>query len=70
MYKSTGIQCSINFGSANILSFLGSKYLRKYQLDPAEPGIVDVSLTPFTPFISTLFHSTAFSNGALPFFPL
>ena len=37
---------------------------------PAEPGIVDVSNLPFLPLISTNFQSSAFSSGALPFFPL
>ena len=56
-YKSTGIQCSSNFLSANSLSLCGSIYLKKYQEEPALPGIVDVSLLPLTPFISTFTQS-------------
>ena len=42
----------------------------KYQLDPAEPGIVEVSRLPTIPLLLYCFHSIAFSRGALPFFDL
>ena len=62
MYKSTGIQCSSKRLSASSLSLCGSIYLKKYQEDPADPGIVDVSLFPSGVFT----HSVAFSRGEAP----
>ena len=68
MYKSTGSQCSNNFLFANSSLLCGSIYLRKYQLEPAEPGIVLVSLLAGLPSNVVFTQSVALSNGDAPVF--
>ena len=47
-------------------SLCGSIYLKKYQLEPAEPGIVLVSLVAFSPSNVVFSQSVALSSGDAP----
>ena len=66
IYKSTGIQCFKSSLSAISFWLWGSIYLKKYQLEPAEPGIVLVSLLAGLPSKVVFTQSVALSKGEAP----
>jgi len=55
-------------GSAKDLSFLGSQYLKKYQFEPAQLGIVSVSLLALFLHLGhlTFTHSLISASGDSP----